>query len=326
VIAVLPVGRAGGSPQLGECPDPVAGPGEVVLAVRAAALNRADLLQLRGRYPPPAGESEVPGLEAAGEILAVGAGVTGWRVGERAAALLAGGGQAERVAVPVGQLLPVPAGWSLEEAAALPEAALTAWTNLKVEGRLRAGESVLITGATGGVGSFAVQLARALGARVLASGRDPKRLEPLRGLGADVLVPSGEALPDFVRAATGGRGVDLVLDLVGGPEIARLLAALAFRGRLILVGLLAGSEAEMDLGRILRQNLTVVGSTLRGRDRAAKAELVAGFLAFAGGPLAERRLLPRIDRVFELADVAAAYAHLERGRPLGKVVLRVGAG
>ena len=220
--AVLPW-RAGSSPtpELEELPEPIPAAGEVLIAVRAAALNRADLLQLRGAYPPPAGESEIPGLEAAGEIVALGSGVEGWKAGEAVAALLAGGGLAERVAAPAGQLMPRPAGWSWEQAAALPEAALTAWTNLVVEGGLHAGETVLVTGATSGVGTFAVQLARELGARVFAAARERERLERLRPLGAEELIELGDGLPEAVRRATQGRGVDLVLDLVGGARSCR---------------------------------------------------------------------------------------------------------
>ena len=323
--AVLPASGPGGDgvPRLGEVPDPVAGPGEVLLEVRATAINRADLLQLRGRYPPPDGESEVPGLEAAGSIMAVGPGVAGWREGDAAAALLAGGGHAERVAVPVGQLLPVPSGWSFEEAAALPEAALTAWTNLVAEGALAAGRAVLISGATGGVGTASVQLARELGARVLAAGREPERLERLRALGADEVFTLGEELPARVRAATGGRGVDLVLDLIGGAHFTRLLAALAPRGKLVLVGLVAGARAELELDLVLRRRLTLIGSVLRSRDRTEKAALVADFLAFAAPRLAARRMVPVVERVLELESIAAAYALLERGRPFGKVVVRL---
>jgi putative PIG3 family NAD(P)H quinone oxidoreductase len=315
--------RSGPEPRLGEVAEPVAAPGEVLLAVRAAGLNRADLLQLRGHYPPPPGESEVPGLEAAGEIVALGAGVDGWRVGDRAAALLAGGGQAERVAVPAGQLIEIPPGWSFETAAALPEAALTSWTNLVVEGRLAAGQVVLISGATSGVGTFAVQLARELGAEVIAAGRDAGRLERLRELGAGELVELGEGLGQRVRTVTAGRGADLVLDLVGGEHLPLLLAALAPRGRLILVGLMAGRSAEIDLGTLLARRLTLVGSVLRSRDREEKAELVRGFVGFAAPRLTAGRLEPRIDRVFPFAQVAEAYRYLEHGRPLGKVVLRL---
>lgn len=322
--AVLPAQPGDdGVPRLGEVEDPVAGPGEVVLSVRATAINRADLLQLRGQYPPPAGESDVPGLEAAGEVTKVGPGVEGWRTGDAATALLAGGGHAERVAVPAGQLLPVPGGWSFEEAAALPEAALTAWTNLVAEGALAADQAVLISGASGGVGTFAVQLARELGARVFVAGREPERLEALRALGAEGIFALADDLPTRLRAATDGRGADLVLDLVGGVHLGRLLASLRPRGRLVLVGLVAGRRAEIDLGLVLSRRLVLVGSVLRSRSRVEKAHLVAGFLAFAAPLLAARRLLPVIERVHGFERIAEAYAQMERGRPFGKVLVRV---
>lgn len=306
---------------LAEVPAPAAGPGEVVLRVRATALNRADLLQVRGHYPPPPGESTIPGLECAGEVESVGERVAGWRPGDRAMALLAGGGHAEQVAVPVGQLVPVPPALSWSAAAALPEAALTAWTNLVHEGGLRAGETVLITGAASGVGSFAVQLARELGARVLVAGRSRERLAALRPLGADAAVTLGPELPAEVAALTAGAGVDLVLDLVGGEGLAERLAALRVGGRLVLVGLLAGSRANLDLAAVLRRRLRVIGSVLRARSRAEKAELVAAFAAFGLPRLADGRLRAVVDRELPFAQIARAYAELERGGVLGKIVL-----
>jgi putative PIG3 family NAD(P)H quinone oxidoreductase len=316
--ALLPAtAGSSGAPQLGEQPEPRPGRDEVLIAVRATALNRADLLQMRGEYPPPPGESAIPGLEAAGEIVELGERVRGWKVGDRVAALLAGGGHAERVAAPVGQLLRLPVSWSWQEAAALPEAALTAWTNLVVEGKLRDGERVLVTGATSGVGTYVVQLARALGASVIAAGRDATRLARLSDLGADELVEISE-LP---AGALAHGAVNLVIDLVGGEVLPRALATLAPRGRLVLVGLMAGRRAEIDLGLVLRQRLTLRGSVLRPRSRREKAALVEGFLSFAAPRLARRELLPVVDRVFPFAEIAAAYSWLQRGRPLGKVVV-----
>jgi putative PIG3 family NAD(P)H quinone oxidoreductase len=308
--------------ELVEVPDPVPGAGEVLISIRATALNRADLLQLRGAYPPPPGESEVPGLEAAGVIAALGPGVVGPRVGDEVAALLAGGGHAELVAAPVGQTLPRPPGWSWEQAAALPEGALTAWTNLVAEGGLAAGETVLVAGATGGMGTSMVQLGAELGARVLAAARDPERLERLRPLGASETLRLDDDLPDRVRRATGGRGADLAIDLVGGPHLPRLLRALAERGRLVVVGLMAGREASIDLGLLLRRRLQIVGSVLRPRPRVEKARLVAEFFAFAAPALAAGRLAPIVDRVYAFDRIGEAYGHLDRGRPFGKVVVR----
>ncbi|MCB1035674.1 MAG: NAD(P)H-quinone oxidoreductase, partial [Acidobacteria bacterium] len=303
--AVLP--ESAELPRLGEVPDPRPAAGEVLLDVAAAALNRADLLQLKGLYPPPAGESPIPGLECAGTVLEVGPGVSRFQPGDRVMALVAGGGQAERAAVPEGQLLPIPDKLDFLSAAALPEAGLTAWTNLVAEGGLEAGESVLITAAASGVGTFAVQLARELGAKVLVAGRSLERLEPLRQLGASELVELGPDLPKQVRRATGGEGVQLVMEMAGGEHLPRSLEALAPRGRLVLVGLLAGRQAEVDLGLVLRHRLRLVGSVLRSRSRQEKAELVQAFGTFALPRLADGRLRPIVDRVLPFDRIADAY-------------------
>jgi putative PIG3 family NAD(P)H quinone oxidoreductase len=330
--AVLPAGPihaghaadAGGTrpvPKVGELPDPVARAGEVVVAVQAAGLNRADLMQLAGHYPPPRGESEVPGLECAGQIAVVGEGVDRWQVGMRVMALLAGGGQATRVAVPAGQLLPLPENLTFVEGGALPEAGLTAWTNLVAEGGLVTGEVVLITGATGGMGTFAAQLAQELGARVIAAARDAGRLELLRSLGITELVTDDDELPARVREATGGQGVDLVFDLVGGSRLPAHLAALKKGGRLVLMGMLAGRTAELDLEALLRRRLRIIGSVLRARSRHEKARLVAGFGAFAVPRLRAGSLRPVVDRVLPLENAALAYAALANGGGFGKIVL-----
>ncbi len=323
MLAVVAAGASKGAPRLQEVQAPQPDAGEVLLRVRATALNRADLLQLRGLYPPPPGESEVPGLECAGEIVALGAGIDGWQIGDRVMALLAGGGHAEYVAVPAGQLIPIPEGLSFTDAAALPEVALTAWTNLVVEGGLEAGQSVLITAAASGVGTFAVQLARELGARVLVAGRDLERLQRLRPLGADVCLQLGDGLSEAVRAATDGEGVDLVIDLAGGAGVADRLRALATNGRLVLVGLLAGASAEINLADVLMRRLVLIGSVLRARSRSEKAELVSGFRAFAGERLADGRLRPVVDRVMPFTEIGEAYRQLEEGGVFGKIVLDV---
>lgn len=310
-----------GAIAVGEVPVPVTGPGAVRVRVAAAGLNRADLLQMRGQYPPPPGASAVPGLEGSGLVEELGEGVQGFRVGDRVMALLAGGGQAEQVVVPAGQLMPVPANLTLEEAAAIPEAALTSWTNLVVEGGLAAGETVLVTGATSGIGTFAVQLIRELGGKVIAAARSVERLERLRDFGVDQVVALDADYPRRVRELTGGRGVDLVLDLVAGEWFAPTLDCMAERGRLVLVGLTAGRKAQVDLGVVLRHRLRIVGSVLRARPVAEKAELVRGFAAWGLPRLADGRLRPVVDRLFPLADAAAAYAVLEHERPLGKVLL-----
>jgi len=329
MLAVLPLPadtRAGSPvPQLGEIPDPRPGRGEVLVRIRATAMNRADLLQIRGLYPSPPGESEVPGLECAGEIEELGEEVNGWQPGDRVMALLGGGGHAEKAVAPVGQLMRIPAGLSFEEAAALPEVAITSWTNLAYEGRLREGQSVLITAAASGVGIFAVQLARELGAaQVLVAGRSLDRLEKLRELGADTCLELDGWFPKAVRDATAGNGVDLIVDLAGGSEVGTHLKALKVGGRLVLVGILAGARAEIDLADLLRRRLQIVGSVLRARTRAEKARLVADFLAFASPRLEDGRLRPIVHKIYPLREIAEAYAQMEEGGVFGKLVLSVG--
>ena len=311
--------------RLGDLPDPVPTTGEVLVEVAATALNRADLLQMRGAYPPPPGESEVPGLECAGTVLEMGPATegSGWSAGDRVMALLAGGGHAEKVSVPVGQLLPVPESWSWGQAAAVPEVGLTAYTNLIHEGDLVRGETVLITAAASGVGTFAVQLARSLGARVLVAGRSPERLEELRPLGAEALVPLDGSLVEAVRQLTAGRGADLVLDLVGGEHLPRALAALAPRGRLVLLGLLDGSRAQLDLGAVLRRRLTLKGSVLRSRTRDEKALLVAGFRREVFPSLESGEIRPILDRVVPFDELPDAYRAMAQGGHLGKIVVRL---
>lgn len=322
--AVLPLTDPGNpTPRVGDLPDPVPGPGEVLVAIAAAGLNHADLYQMKGQYPPPPGESEVPGLECAGTVQ--GHERPGlWQPGQRVMALVAGGAHATRAAIPAGQLMPLPDNLSFIEGAAIPEAALTAWTNLVAEGGLKKGESVLITGATGGMGSFAVQLAKELGARVLAAGRNYDRLEQLRDYGVEEICLEGASLARQVREATGGRGVDLVADFTGGPDFGSHLGSLAERGRLVLVGLVAGRKAEVDLGTVLSRRLRIVGSTLRPRPREEKARLVADFSEFALPRLKDGRLRPVVDRVVPLERAAEAYKALERGGIFGKIVLSAG--
>ena len=324
--AVLPAAAAGdGAPRVGDWPDPVAGAGELLIAVAGAGINWADLLQLRGLYPPPAGASPIPGLECSGTVAAVGAGVEGWHRGDRVMALLAGGGHAELVAAPAGQVMPLPANLSFDEGGGVPEAGVTAWTNLVAEGGLQPGEVVLVTGASGGMGTMIVQVARALGARPIAAGRDPEALAELRALGAEAAVLLDDELPERVRRATGGAGADLALDLVGGDHFPLALAALRAGGRLVLVGLLAGARAEVDLGLVLRRRLRIVGSVLRPRRPAEKSNLVEGFATFALPRLADGTLRPLLRQTFPLERAAEAYAALARGGVRGKIVLSISA-
>lgn len=308
--------------RVAEVPDPVPQQGEVLLRVRATAVNRADLLQRRGFYPPPPGASSILGLEAAGEVEALGDGVTGWRPGERAAALLAGGGYAEKVAVPAGQLLHVPDNVDIITAGAIPEVFLTAHDNLLTHGRLRRGETVLIHGGAGGVGTAAIQVARRIGARVVVTAGSAERLRVCAELGADAGINHREE--DFVaRVAeiTGGGGADVILDIMGAAYLERNLQALARDGRLVVIGLQGGLRAEVDLNTMLSRRLSLVATTLRSRPveqkaqivRRAEADLLPGF---AGGSL---RAV--VDRVLPLESAADAHRAMEAGGPVGKIVL-----
>jgi putative PIG3 family NAD(P)H quinone oxidoreductase len=309
---------------LAEVPDPTPGPGEVLVRARATAVNRADTLQRRGLYPPPPGASEIIGMEVAGEVEALGEGVEGWEPGDRVMALLAGGGYAEQVAVPAGQLMPVPAGLSWTDAAAIPEVFLTAHDNLVTRGRLAAGETVLIHGGGGGVGTAAIQLARRAGARVLVTAGSPQKLEFSRRLGADAGINHREEdFPSRVRELTGGRGVDLILDVMGASYLARNLDALAPEGRLVIIGLQGGATAEIDLNQLLRRRLSVIATTLRGRSLEQKAEIVRRFVEDALPGFVDGTLRPVVDRVLPLAEAPAAHRAMEAGENVGKLVLRV---
>jgi putative PIG3 family NAD(P)H quinone oxidoreductase len=310
--------------RLAEVPDPVAGPGEVVLRVHATAVNRADLLQRRGFYPPPPGASDVLGLEASGEVEQVGAGVSNWRAGDAACALLAGGGYAEKVAVPAGQLMPVPAGMDLVTAAAVPEVFITAHDNLATRGQLRAGETVLIHGGAGGVGTAAIQVARLLGARVVATAGSAERLELCRSLGADEGIEhTSEDFVARIGEITGGNGADLILDVMGAAYLERNLRALARDGRLVVIGLQGGLHAEIDLNTMLSRRLALIATTLRSRPTEQKAEIVRRVVAELWPAFAAGTLRPVVDRVLPLDRVVEAHRAMEQGGHAGKIVLRV---
>jgi putative PIG3 family NAD(P)H quinone oxidoreductase len=309
---------------LAEVPDPTPGPGEVLVRARATAVNRADTLQRRGFYPPPPSVSEIIGMEVAGEVAALGEGVEGWRPGDRVMALLAGGGYAELVAVPATQLMPIPAGLSWTDAAAIPEVFLTAHDNLFTRGRLVAGESVLIHGGAGGVGTAAIQLAQRAGARVLVTAGSAHKLERCRELGADAGINHREEdFPARVRELTDGRGADLILDVMGASYLARNLDALAPGGRLVVIGLQGGATAEIDLNQMLRRRLSVIATTLRGRPLEQKAEIVRRFVEEALPGFDDGALRPVVDRVLPLAEAAAAHRAMEAGENVGKIVLAV---
>ncbi|MGX2996047.1 NAD(P)H-quinone oxidoreductase [Streptomyces sp. JNUCC 64] len=307
-----------------EAPDPVAGEGEVLVEVVASAVNRADLLQRRGLYAPPPGASPYPGLECSGRIAALGPGVTGWAVGDEVCALLSGGGYAERVAVPVGQLLPRPGNVSLVEAAALPEVACTVWSNLFMVARLRPAETVLVHGGGSGIGTLAVQLAKAVGARVAVTAGGPEKLRRCAELGADVLIDYHRQ--DFVaevREATGGAGADVVLDIVGAKYLDRNVRALAVNGRLVIIGMQGGTRAELDIAALLAKRATVAGTSLRGRPGPEKAAIVAEVREHVWPLVAAGRVRPVVDRAVPMRDAAGAHRVLEDGDNVGKVLLTV---
>ena len=308
--------------KLTEVPDPVPGPGEVLVEVAAAGVNRADVLQRMGFYPPPPGAPPYPGLECSGRISALGPGVTVWQPGDEVCALLGGGGYAEQVAVPQGQLLPVPDGVSLVDAAGLPETACTVYATVFQQARLTPGETILVHGGAGGIGTMAIQLAKSFGARVICTAGTPAKLERCTELGADLAV--SYVRDDFVSAVdvfTGGRGADVILDIVGGPYLARNVAALATGGRLLVVSTQGGSSAELDLQMLMRKRASILASTLRARPPAEKAVIVAGVREQVWPLISAGRVRPVTDRVLPMADAADAHRVLEQGTHVGKILL-----
>ena len=310
--------------RLANVPDPAPAGGEVLIRVRATAVNRADLMQRAGNYPPPPGVSDIIGLECAGEITALGTGVDGVEVGDRVMALLSGGGYAELVAVPAVQTMPIPPNLSWEHAAAIPEVFLTAYLTLRMLGRLDAGEVALIHSAASGVGTAAIQVARELGARALATSRTSERLRLPEELGAEGILVTDGAFADQVRRRTADHGADVILDLVGAAYWGQNIASLARGGRIILTGLVGGRRAEADLGTLLALQATVIGSTLRGRTIDEKAAIVAEFTEWGLPRFATGALRPIVHEVLELAQVADGHRLVGSDHAVGKVVLRVG--
>ncbi|WP_164703169.1 NAD(P)H-quinone oxidoreductase [Modestobacter sp. KNN46-3] len=309
----------------GEVPDPVCGPGEVLVDVAATAVNRADTLQRQGHYPPPPGASEVLGLECSGVISEVGTEVTGWSVGDEVCALLSGGGYAERVAVPAGQLLPRPAGVELATAAALPEVVCTVWSNVFMLAGLRAGEVFLVHGGSSGIGTMAIQLAKRAGARVATTAGSAEKLAFCRELGAEIGVDHREQdFVEVVREATDGHGADVVLDIIGAKYLARNLDVLATGGRLVGIGMQGGTKAEIDLGKLMRKRGSVHATTLRSRPATGpggKAEIVAA-VRHDVWPDVERGVVrPIVDRRLPMSRAGEAHALLESSTHIGKVLL-----
>jgi putative PIG3 family NAD(P)H quinone oxidoreductase len=304
--------------------EPAPGPEDVLVRVHASALNRADVLQRMGRYPAPPGvPAQIPGLEYAGEVVRCGSRVSLWRTGERVMGLVAGGAHAEYVVAHERTALRIPPALSWEEAAAFPEAFLTAYDALFTRGGLRPGEALLLTAAASGVGTAASQVASCAGARVIGLSRSADKRARLTSLGvAHALDPATPDLPAAVRSLAAGAGADLALDLVGGPGIATLMEALAPRGRLVLVGLLAGTRADIDLARLLSRRLTMVGTVLRSRPLEEKIALAQEVTHTLLPLLAAGRIRPVIDRVVPMAEIARAHAALERDETFGKIVLR----
>lgn len=296
-------------------------PEEVIVRARATAVNRADLLQRMGKYPVPPGASPILGLEVAGEVAGVGPRVSGWKIGDRVCALLAGGGYAEYVSCRADALLPIPARLSFVEAAALPEAVYTAYLNLYMEAGLQAGERALIHAGASGVGSIAIQLCRQLGSPVYATASQ-RKLPLLRELGVDAAIDrEAEDFADEIRVLTQGKGVDVILDPVGGAYLARNIESLARGGRLVVIGLLGGASAELPLGRLLMQNQRILGSTLRSRSTAEKAQMTRQIEQHVWPLVAEGRIVPVIDREFPIQQVEQAHTLMRSNETAGKLVL-----
>jgi putative PIG3 family NAD(P)H quinone oxidoreductase len=308
---------------VGEVPDPAARDGEVVVDVAATAVNRADLLQRQGFYDPPPGSSQVMGLECSGVIASLGTGVEGWSVGDEVCALLAGGGYAERVAVPAGQLLPVPAGVDLVTAAGLPEVVCTVWSNVFMRARLQPGETLLVHGGGGGIGTMAIQLATALGSRVFTTAGSPEKLQFCRRLGAEVAIDyRDEDFVEVVRRETTS-GVDVILDNMGAKYLRRNVDALATNGRLVVIGLQGGRTGELDLAALMAKRATVTATTLRARPPAEKATIVAGVIERVWPLVEQGTVRPIVHATLSLDQVQEAHRIMEAGEQIGKVVMAV---
>lgn len=323
VMTVMEISRPGGPEVLVPATRavPVPGAGEIVIRVAWAGVNRPDALQRAGAYAPPPGASDLPGLEASGHVAAVGPGVQRWREGDQVCALLPGGGYGEYVACPADHALPVPAGLDLRAAACLPETFFTVWTNVFERGRLQAGERFLVHGGSSGIGTTAIQLAAARGARVFATAGNDAKCAACVALGAERAINYREA--DFVEVLRGEGGADLILDMVGGEYLPRNLNALADDGRLVQIAFLQGAKVTANFAQVMTRRLTITGSTLRPQSIAAKARIAAALEAEVWPLLAEGRIAPVIDAEFSLLEAAAAHARMETSAHIGKLVMKV---
>ena len=306
-------------------PLPQVGAGEVLVKVAAAGVNRPDCLQRQGSYPPPKGASDIPGLEIAGEVVALGDGVKDLKVGDRVCALVTGGGYAEYCAAPAVQCLPVPKGYSMAQAAALPETFFTVWVNVFQRSGLKSGESFLVHGGTSGIGTTAIQLAKAFGCTVFATAGSAEKVKACKDLGADHAINyKTEDFVEVVKAATGGKGVDVILDMVGGDYIPRDIKALAEDGRLSFIAFLGGPKAEVNFAAVMMKRLTITGSTLRARPVAVKAQLAAELKEKVWPLLDAGEVAPVMAAAFPLAEAAKAHALMESSDHIGKIVLTLG--
>jgi len=307
-----------------DVPDVQPGDGEVLLDVAATAVNRADLLQRQGLYPPPPGASGIIGLECSGTVAALGSGVDGWQVGDDVCGLLAGGGYAEQVAVPAGQVMPLPQGIDVRNAAALPEVACTVWSNVFMVAGLQEGETLLVHGGAGGIGTFAIQLASTLGARVVTTAGTKEKLELCRSLGADVAVSyRDQDFVEEVRAATDGRGADVILDNMAAKYLARNVDALASAGRLVIIGMQGGTKAELDIGKLLSKRGAVIATTLRSRSVEEKSAICASVVEHVWPLVAAGKVRPIVHATYPLSEAGEAHRAIEEGSAVGKVLITV---
>jgi NADPH2:quinone reductase len=325
-MTVMEISEPGGPDVLKPAtrPLPVPGPGEMLIQVAAAGVNSPDIKQRLGHYPPPKGATDLPGLEVAGTVASLGPAVTDWQVGDEVCALTNGGGYAEYVAVPAGQCLPVPAGLDMTEAAALPEGFFTIWSNIVMRGALQAGESFLVHGGAGGIGTAAIQIAKAVGAQVFATASTDEKCEVCRKLGADRAINyKSEDFVEVIKAETPNRGVDVILDMIGGDYVQRNIKALAVEGRMVQIAFDQGSKVDVDLMLVMLKRLTITGSTLRPRNSEFKAEIARQLRKRIWPHIETGKIRPLIHQVLPLAEAAEAHRLMESGQHVGKIVLAV---